>query len=388
MRSALVWLSVSVLALGCLGAEPLVVIGPWSGAEAAPFEAVLQAFAEEYGIPVEYRIMRAEDLAAVLPAQFAAGLAPGDLIFTAWGWWVKEFGPHLVDLTADLQGIPFTTDPVWVEGRAVAAPYVTWVKPGFWYRPSFFAAHGLQPPASWPDFLALLAEIEAIPGVEKAAASGNGVGWPLSDITEHFLLTFGGLDMHLGLIEGTVKWDSPEVRAVFEDYLIPFLAHASDPIEWTAALDMWWDGKYGIYFMGNWLTGMVEDPEDLGVFTLPGCTAVVGGTDYMFIPRYSRRVEDTRALLRYLVSVEGVALRVSYGGKLSMRADVGPEHYPPAEAALAAAVGALTIAPDMDDTIGGDWQLAFWDQLKLLWVRPGALDDVLRTLDAVHPARK
>lgn len=388
MRSALVWLSVVVLAWGCFGTEPLVVIGPWSGAEAAPFEAVLKAFTEKFGIPVEYRVMRAEDLAAVLPAQFAAGLTPGDLIFTAWGWWVKEFSPHLVDLTEELRGIPFTTDPVWVDGRAVAAPYVTYVKPGFWYRLSFFANHGLQPPASWPDFLALLARIESIPGVEKAAASGNGVGWPLSDITEHFILTFGGLDMHLGLIEGTVRWESPEVRAIFEDYLIPFLANASDPIEWTAALDMWWDGKYGIYFMGNWLTGMVEDPEDLGVFTLPGCTAVVGGTDYMFIPRYSRRVDDARALLRYLVSVEGVALRVSYGGKLSMRTDVGPEHYPPAEAALAAAVGALTIAPDMDDTIGGDWQLAFWDQLKLLWVRPEALDDVLRTLDALHPARK
>jgi multiple sugar transport system substrate-binding protein len=369
-------------------AESLVVIGPWSGAEAEPFLAVLKAFTEKTGVLVEYRVMRAEDIATVFPAQFAAGLTPGDLVFTAWGWWIKEFAGHMVDLSSEIAGIPFVTEPIIVEGKAVGVPYVTWVKPGFWYRKSFFAAHNLQEPTNWTDFIVLLERIETIPGVEKAAASGDGVGWPLSDMTEHFLLTFGGLDLFMGLIEGKVKWESPEVRAVFKAYLLPFLGYASEPIEWTAALDMWWDGKYGIYFMGNWITGMVEDPNDLGVFTLPGCKAVVGGTDYMFIPKYSKRVEDARKLLAFLISKEGVALRVSKGGKLSMRADVGPEKYPPAEAALAQAVGALTIAPDMDDTIGGDWQRAFWDQLKLLWVKPEALDDVLRILDQLHPAAK
>jgi len=366
-------------------AEPLVVIGPWAGVGAELFLPVLEAFSEKTGIPVDYRIMRAEDLAPVLPAQFAAGLTPGDLIFIAWSWWVKEFAEHLVDLSEEIAGIPFTVEPVVVEGRTVGVSYVTSVKPGFWYRKSFFEAHGLTPPATWEEFLALLERIEAIPGVEKAVASGDGVGWPLTDIVEHFILAFGGVDMFWGLIEGTVKWESPEVRAIFENYIIPFLAYASEPIEWSAAADLWWDGKYGIYFMGNWITAMVEDPEDLGVFTLPGCQAIVGATDYMFIPKYSKRIDDALALLRYLVSVEGVALRVSKGGKLSMRADVGPEYYPPAEAALAQAVGALKIVPDMDDTIGGDWQPTFWDQLKLLWVRPEALDDVLRALDAAHP---
>lgn len=387
MRSLKLGIVLAVLGLGVLAAEPLVVIGPWSGAEAEPFEAVLQAFSEKTGIPVEYRVMRAEDIATVFPAQFAAGLTPGDLVF-GWGWWIKEFADHMVDLSAEIVGIPFVTEPIVVDGRAVGVPYVTWVKPGFWYRKSFFAAHGLTPPTSWEEFLALLEKIEAIPGVEKAAASGDGVGWPLSDMTEHFIITFGGLEMQLGLINGTVKWQSPEVRAIFEQHLFPFLAHASEPIEWTAALDMWWDGKYGIYFMGNWITGMVEDPTDLGVFTFPGCQAVVGGTDYMFIPKYSKRVEDARSLLAFLVSKEGVALRVSKGGKLSMRADVGPESYPPAEAALAEAVGTLSIAPDLDDTIGGDWQRTFWDQLKLLWVKPDALDEVLKALDAAYPSGK
>jgi multiple sugar transport system substrate-binding protein len=48
----------------------------------------------------------------------------------------------------------------------------------------------------------------------------------------------------------------------------------------------------------------------------------------------------------------------------------------------------LAILPDMDDTVGGDWQTLFWDQLKLLWVSPDKLGSVLDTLTREHPATK
>ncbi len=377
-------LGVSVLFVGAW-AEKLVVIGPWSGAEADPFIAVLDAFKAKTGIDYEYRTMRAEDLSKVLPAQFGAGMAPGDVIFM-WGWWIAKFADHMADLTDVIADVPFAyVSPLVVNGRTVGVPYVVFVKPGFWYRKSFFAEYNLKPPTSWPDFISLLKRIKAIPGVEDAAASGDGVGWPLSDTTEHFILAYGGVNTFLGLIDGTVKWESPEVRAVFEDYLVPYLDYASEPIEWTSALDLWWEGKYGIYFMGNWITGMVDDPSDLGVFALPGAKAVTGGPDIFFVPKYSKRLEDAKKLAAFLMSKEGQELRAAGGGKLVVRADVSPTAYPPAERALMKALEGFSLVPDMDDTIGGEWQAAFWDQLKLLWVKPGALDDVLRVLDEKFP---
>ncbi len=387
MRKAL--LAVALVALGALGvwaAEPLVVIGPWSGDEAKPFQAVLAAFTEKTGIQVEYRVMRSEDLGKVLPAQFSAGLTPGDVLFSAWGWWVKKFAAHMADLGAEVKDVPFSfLTPIVVDGKTVGIPYAVWVKPGFWYRKSFFAAHGLKAPTSWAEFFGLLEEIKAIPGVEDAAASGDEVGWPLSDTVEHFILAVGGKDMFLGLTKGEIKWESPEVRAIFAYFLLPYLNYASEPIEWTSAKDLWWEGKYGIYFMGNWITGMVPDPSDLGVFTLPGAKAVTGGTDYIFVPKYSKRLADAKKLVAFLMSKEGQELRAKGGGKLAIRADVDPSVYPPAEKALIQALKGFVIVPDMDDTIGGAWQQAFWDQLKLLWVKPSALDDVLRTLDEKFP---
>ena len=257
------------------------------------------------------------------------------------------------------------------------------VKPGFWYRKSFFEANGLEVPTSWDEFVALLEKIQGLPGVKNAIASGDGVGWPLSDVTEHFLATFGGPELIHDLIAGKVSWQSDEVRSIFEDRLVPLLEknYFSDPIEWTQAVELWWNGDYGLYFMGNWITGMVEDPTDLGVFPLPGAQAVVAAADYLFVPKYSENVEAAKQLAAFLVSKKGVEIRVAKGGKLSMRSDVGPESYAAAEQELARALQGFGTLPDLDDSIGGAWQQAFWDQLKLLWVRPERLNDVLQTLE-------
>jgi len=264
------------------------------------------------------------------------------------------------------------------------------VKPGFWYKKSFFQKHNLKPPATWEEFLALLDQISKIPGIKKAIISGDGVGWPLSDIVEHFLITFGGPELQENLIAGKARFTDPQVRAIFAERLVPLLGkYFSDPVEWTQAIDLWWNEEYGLFFMGNWLTGMVKDPNDLGVFTLPGARGVVGGTDWAFIPKYSENVEAAKQLVAFLISKEGMEIRAKQGGKLASRKDISPEVYPPADRALAEALAKIERpnVPDLDDTVGGDWQRTFWDQLKLLWVRPQALDSVLRTLDARFPTR-
>ncbi len=365
----------------------LTVIGPWSGDEAKPFMPVLEAFTKKTGIEVEYRIYRSEDLGPLLPAQFEAKRSLGDVIFMAWPWWIKEKSEHLVDLTDLTEGIDFLIDPAAVDGKVYGVPSYLWVKPGFWYRKSFFEKHGLKPPTTWDEFLALLDKLAAIPGVKNPIATGDEVGWPISDVTEHFLSTFGGTDLIADLIEGKVKWTDPKVKSIFAERIVPLLekGYFSDPIEWTSALEMWWSGEYGIYFMGNWITGMVEDPSDLGVFTLPGAEGVVGGSDWMFIPKYSERVDDAKEFVAFVISKEGMETRCKGGGKLSSRPDISLDVYPPADRAIAEAAGTLKALPDLDDTIGGDWQVAFWDQLKLLWVNPAALDDVLKTLQEKMP---
>ena len=371
----------------------LIVIGPWAGAEMEAFQQVLNKFTEEYpNIEVEYRIYRAEDLASIAPPQFEAGMAPGDVIFSAWGWWVKEMGEkgHLMDLSGLVNTNEFVSgifDPVKSGDKIYGLPFTAWAKPGFWYRKSFFQAYGLQEPKSWDEFLQLLDKIKGISGIEAPIVTGDSVGWPISDVTEHFIITFGNIDMQLKLVKGELKFNDPQVKEVFEKYLVPLIkeGYFSEPIEWTKAIEEWWNGKYALYFMGTWLTGMVDDPNDLGFFPLPGCEGVVMGTDYIFVPKYTKHPEEAKLLAKWLAT-EGQRVHVgTHAGKFATWLKVSVEdHWTPMQVVYEK-LSKMKPVPDLDDSVGGDWQKLFWDQLKLLWVDPDKLDEVLNTLTENFP---
>lgn len=371
----------------------LVVIGPWSGKEAEYFQAVINEYVKTHpNVEIEYRTMRAEDVAAVMPVQFAAGIAPADVVF-AWAWWIAKMGQegHLIPLNGIInenEYVPGIVDAVKAGGSIWGAPFTMWLKPGFWYRKSFFQKYGLSEPKSYDEFVALLEKIKGIPGVKNPIATGDGVGWPESDITEHFIIAYGGPQLQQDLISGKVRFTDPRVRSAFEK-LVPLLEkkYFSEPIEWTTVIPKWWAGEYGLYFMGTWITGMVDDPNDLDFFPLPEAKGVVGGADYACVPKYSANKEAAIDFIKYLAT-EGQAVHAGVpSGKVPTWTKVPVDRlWKPMQSVYQKIAGrGLAILPDLDDSIGGDWQKLFWDQLKLLWVNPGALDSVLKTLEASQP---
>ncbi|MGQ4833963.1 MAG: ABC transporter substrate-binding protein [Candidatus Asgardarchaeia archaeon] len=368
----------------------LIVIGPWSGDEMQNFLPVLNAFTEKTGIQVQYKMYRAEDLATILPAQFEAGTAPGDIIFM-WAWWIKNNTQHIVDLSDIIKAsdyMPGIVDQVSVNGKVYGAPYTGKVKPGFWYRISFFKEHNLQVPTTWDEFVSLLQTIKNIPGIDAPIASGDGVGWPLSDVTEHFILTFGGVNMFKGLINGSISWTSDEVKAIFRDKLVPLLENGyfSEPKDWTLILDDWWNGKYALYFMGSWITGMVDNASDLGVFSLPGAKAFVFAPDFCFIPKYSENVDAAKQLIAFLSGAEGQTIQVKQGGHIATNLGVSLDDYPAVDRKVAELLQGATAVTDLDDTIGGEFQTNFWDQLKYLWVHPTEWETVLANIQSKAPS--
>ena len=103
------------------------------------------------------------------------------------------------------------------------------------------------------------------------------MGRPLSDIVEHFLINWGGADLQRDLIDRNVGWQSGDVAVMFKDRLVPLLesGYFSEPVHFIDLLWDWWAGEYGLYPIGSFITGLVADPEDLGVFPLPGQEAGV-----------------------------------------------------------------------------------------------------------------
>jgi multiple sugar transport system substrate-binding protein len=369
----------------------ITVIGPWAGVEKETFLPVLEMFENETDINVEYKIVRSEDLATILPPMFEANMTPGDVIFM-WPWFIQEAAreAHILDV-ADLidetDFMPGSLDLVRVDDTLYGGAYTGKSKTGFWYRKSFFNMHGLTPPETYEEFTTLIDAISSVPDIRSPIVSGDSVGWPLSDIAEHFLLVFGGPQLQLDLISGKAKWTSPEVRSIFENKLTPLLEgeYFSEPLDWLDALSMWWDGDYGLYFMGSWITAMVDDPEDLGVFPLPAAEGLVFAADYFFIPAYTERSEEAKQLFTFLASAEAQETQVRESGHIATNIHVPLDAYPPADRRVAEVMEGMTVVPDLDDTIGGEFQVTFWDQLKLLWTHPECLDEVLEAIQAVAP---
>jgi multiple sugar transport system substrate-binding protein len=77
---------------------------------------------------------------------------------------------------------------------------------------------------------------------------------------------------------------------------------------------------------------------------------------------------------------------VKQGGALATNNGVPASAYTSADKSVVDFMGepGITIVPDLDDTIGGQWQQTFWDQLKLLWTSPSSTTEtsVLNTLQA------
>ncbi len=369
----------------------ITVIGPWAGPEMDAFMPVLERFERMTGIKVIYKIYRAEDLATILPAQFEANSTPGDVIFM-WGWFIVEQAKkgHVVDVTDlinEADFLPGALDAVKLNGRIYGGVWTGKVKPGFWYRKSFFNKYNLTVPETWDEFVNLLEQIKGIEGIKAPIVTGDGVGWPISDVVEHFLITYGGPQLQRDLIAGKVKWTDPEVRQIFEERIVPLLrkGYFSEPIEWTTALELWWKGDYALYFMGSWITGMVEDPSDLGVFSLPGNKGLVFAPDYFFIPVYTKNLEAAKEFFKFLCSAEAQRLQVAQGGHLATNVNVPLDAYPPVDREVAKLLVGKEVLSDLDDSIGGEFQPTFWDQLKLLWVNPDALDSVLEALQEKAP---
>jgi len=289
-----------------------------------------------------------------------------------WAWWIGQQAQngHALEVTALVDAadfLPGTFDQVNITGKIYGGAYTGKVKPGFWYRKSFFAANNLTPTmanSTWAEFAALLADIAAVSGVVDPIVSGDGVGWPLSDITEHFLTTFGGAQLQYDLIDGTASWTTGTVRNMFENYLVPTLGNFSDPLTWdSTAINSWWQGD----------------------IPLPGASALVLPADHFFIPAYTEHPDEAKELFSFLISEEAQRLQTAQGGHIATNINVPASSYPAVDLMVVQFIQDFAIVPDLDDTIGGEFQTTFWDQLSLLWATPGELDNVLAAIEAVAP---
>jgi multiple sugar transport system substrate-binding protein len=377
-------------------ASKLTVYALWTGTEQYNFEQVLSNFTANTGIDVTYVSQTTSDMLITVAQQITAPPYDVDVLIVPWPNWIQDNSAYLTPVTDLVTASQFPTNII----TAVSTPATIWAapfklsgKPGFWYRPSFFEANGLTVPTTYDEFKnTLLPAITGISGVEAAIASGvdaNGLGWPLSDVTEAWIIGRGGYQLQLDLETGPSvrNWTDSQVTSVFDELTgLLEAGYFSAPAEWTGQIAKLWEGKYGLFFEGNFVTAQsqVENKSDIDFFPFPETDGVSGSVDYAVLTKDAPHMDQAKQLIQYLASADAQEILVKQGGALATNTGVPASAYSVTDKEVVDFMGqaGITIVPDLDDTIGGDWQQTFWDQLKLLWTDPSTstMNTVLNNL--------
>ncbi|MFC4990418.1 ABC transporter substrate-binding protein [Saliphagus infecundisoli] len=371
--------------------EALTVTGVWTGGEEEDFLAVVDYVSEETGLDIVYQPRTTEAILTGTLIDYEGGVAPADIVVMPSPARVQSDAAagHLAELGDTWNPENFAPDgeQVTADGAVYAAPFKMDLKPGFWYRPSFFEEHGLEEPDDYDAFLDLLEEINGIEGVEAPLASGNGDGWPLSDVTEGFILRQeDGATLQQELIAGETSMTDDRVVTAFEEIQSLLQeGYFSAVRDFGVQYEYFWANETPLYFMGSWTPGFeaIQDPEDLDVFMVPGAESMVAAENWFTVPSYSSNVEAATTAVETFVSAEGQQVWAERGGFIASNTEVPEDAYElEIMRELATLSGEIELVPDLDDTLGDPFQSSFWAQLTGLWADPDQeIGGILETLD-------
>ena len=126
------------------------------------------------------------------------------------------------------------------------------------YRKSVWKQHGYTVPKTWDQFVALAKKMQA-DGLTPIAFTDKD-GWPAMGTFDIINMRMNGYDFHVRLMAGKARWDSPQVKRVFNTWR-EILPYTSD-----GALGLTW--QEGAQQLANKEAGMnrtFENPVELTV---------------------------------------------------------------------------------------------------------------------------
>lgn len=187
------------------------------------------------GIVVKQEPQNWGEIYTKAPAAVAAGNAP-ELLFA-----IPDFTPILKDLgqvqpmedfVAEMDGLysfyPAAVEQYTYDDHTWALPLYNMAQ-SLWYRPSVFAAAGIEPPTTWDEWLA---------AAEKLTTEGQyGIGLPANkqlytdQVVYDFMVNAGADEIYNE--DGTLRFNNPQTVAAYDFYSRMYKFSPPDSANWT-----------------------------------------------------------------------------------------------------------------------------------------------------------
>lgn len=388
------------------------VLGIWGAEELESFDAMVADF-ESQGGTVNFTGTRS--ITSELTVRVEGG-SPPDIAIPAEIGLMQEFARNGDIITLDqCEGLDAIVEDKYpqgfidlgtVDGKLYGFFMKADTKGTIWYNPTVFEDAGVEPldgDASFEDLVALSAELQAA-GVTPWSVgmeAGDGSGFPGSDWLQQIILNEeDGEELYDGLIDGSIPFTDPRVKAAWEKWgqivLNEEFTSQGGPTGINAT--NFQDAVYPPFgespaaamvalggFASGFITTQFPDAEpgtDFDFFTWPG-GGITGGANVVYA---FNNDPTTCAFLEYLASGEAQQVWVERGGFTSVNSDVELDAYPDdvARAQAEQLLDADTFRFDLDDAIGGALQQALFRGVTEYLSNPGQLDGILSNIEAAR----
>jgi alpha-glucoside transport system substrate-binding protein len=384
------------------------VMGVWTGAEQESFQAVIDAFNEQYpDVTVNYN-SAGDQLPTVLGTAVEGGNPPDVAILPQPGL-MNEYAERgelvPLDFARDTIEANFSED--WLtlgsfDDQLYGLVFKGANKSTIWYNVNVLNDAGLtEPPASWEDLLSAADTVSAS-GVPAWSIAGAD-GWTLTDWFENVYLRTAGPEMYDQLAAHEIPWTDQSVvdaltvlQDVFtnKDNIAGNALQVDFPTSVTQVFKD--DPDAAMVYEGDFVQGVILDstnaePETgFNVFAFPAIDGegegyVVGGGDMVVMFNDSPAAQ---ALVEFLATPEAAEVWVERGGFSSPNMNVDSSLYPDAltEQTATALAEAETFRFDMSDlapsAFGGTPGQGEWQILQDFLRDPGDPEQTAQQLES------
>lgn len=277
-----------------------------------------------------------------------------------------------------------------IDDKQYGVPYTTY-QWGVYYRKDIFDEHGLTAPTTWEELLAVCKTLK-----EKGIAPfaiGTKFLWTAAGWFDYLDLRINGLDFHIELMEGKVPYTDDRVKAVlarWRELIGPgyYLEnHAS--YSWQEAMPSLQQGKAGMYLLGNFLIGSLEESErsKYSYFPFPTIDPAVARyedapIDTLHIPAKAKNKADARTFLAFAATVEQQSAMNATLAQLPLHKDATIKAGDPFLAAGADVIrGAKGLAQFFDRDTDPEMAKVGMKGLQEFMVKPDREDAILERLE-------
>jgi alpha-glucoside transport system substrate-binding protein len=387
------------------------IMGTWSGAEQASFQAVIDAFTEQ-NPDVTVRYNSAGDALPTVLSTAVEGGNPPTIAAVAQPGLIQDYADREavkpIDFAVDVISESFNESVMQVgtfNDTLYGLLFKAANKSTVWYNVQAFGDAGVEAPETWEDFLSVAETLKAS-GI-PAYSLGGAEGWTLTDLFENIYIRTAGPEKYDQLSAHEIPWTDQSVKdALTEmakvvgdaDNIAGSTQGALQSDFATSVSNVFAESpKAAMVIEGDFVPGVVESPlepqEGYDVFPFPSINdsppMVVGGGDLFVM------FEDNpaaRAFMEYLATPEAAEVWAQRGGFSSGNQNLDTSVYP--DPILQETAGAIAEAEtfrfDLSDLqpgeFGGTEGQGLWKLFQDFVANPDDVDGIAKKMEAAAAA--